>query len=56
MTWQDMAGTVSEPVLLLEIVALHFILPALLTWAIASGMRKAGWIKFGDMTLPDLRK
>jgi len=56
MTWQNMAGTVSEPVLLLEIVALHFILPALLTWAIASGMRKAGWIKFGDMTLPDMRK
>ena len=55
MTWQDMAGTVSEPILLLEIVVLHFILPALLTWAIASGMRKAGWIKYGDMTLPNLR-
>ncbi len=53
MTWQDMAGKVSEPVLLLEIILLHFVLPALLTFAISTGMRKAGWIRNGDMRLQD---
>ncbi|MEJ2765010.1 PTS sugar transporter subunit IIC [Photobacterium sp. MCCC 1A19761] len=33
------------------ILLLHFILPALLTWGIAEVMRKAGWIKPGDLTL-----
>ncbi|UXI03937.1 PTS transporter subunit IIC [Photobacterium sp. TY1-4] len=33
------------------IMLLHFILPALLTWGIAEVMRKAGWIKPGDLTL-----
>lgn len=35
----------------LEILLMHIVLPALLTFFIAFGMRKAGWIKDGDMKL-----
>ncbi|MBO5321342.1 MAG: PTS sugar transporter subunit IIC [Clostridia bacterium] len=45
------AGGVSSVVALLEIIAMHFILPAALTLAIAEGMRKMGLIKFGDLKL-----
>jgi uncharacterized membrane protein len=38
------------------IVLLHFILPALLSLAIAEYMRKKQWIKFGDMKLEQLNK
>lgn len=34
-----------------EIALMHFVLPALLTWVICTGMRKAGWIKDGDLKL-----
>lgn len=34
-----------------QIALMHFILPALLTWLICTGMRKAGWIKDGDLKL-----
>lgn len=51
MTWQDMAGSRGSVVLLLQIVLLHFILPAILTLTISEIMRKKNWIKFGDMTL-----
>lgn len=34
-----------------EIALMHFVLPAILTLAIAEGMRKAGWIKSGDLKL-----
>ncbi len=52
MTYQTMtaAGHSSLYVLIL-IVLMHFILPAALTLAISEGMRKAGWIKNGDMKL-----
>lgn len=56
MAWQSMAGTVSEPILLLEIVLMHFVLPGLLVWIISTAMRRSGLIKPGDMALPDLRK
>lgn len=36
-----------------EIVIVHFLLPAILTVLIALPMRKNGWIKEGDLTLPD---
>ncbi len=36
---------------LLEIIGMHFVAPALLTLAIAEGMRKAGWIRPGDLKL-----
>ena len=51
MTWQTMSGTTPSGVLLLEIILLHFILPAVLALAISEFMRKKGWIKFGDMKL-----
>lgn len=51
MTWQTMSGTVSSGILLIQIVMLHFILPAIVTLLISEFMRKKGWIKFGDMKL-----
>lgn len=36
---------------LLQIVVMHFVLPALLTFGISEFMRKKGWIKDGDMAL-----
>lgn len=44
------AGT-SIPVTMIEIMVMHFILPGIITFAIAQGFRKAGWIKDGDMAL-----
>lgn len=44
------AGT-SPVVAMLEIVLMHFILPAALCLAIAEAMRKLGWIKSGDLKL-----
>lgn len=41
-----------SPVAALGLIALmHFILPALLTLVFSEGMRKLGWIKYGDMKL-----
>ncbi|MGL4792074.1 MAG: PTS sugar transporter subunit IIC, partial [Anaerotignaceae bacterium] len=51
MTWQTMAGTRGSGVLLVQILLLHFILPAVLTFAISEYMRKKGYIKDGDMKL-----
>lgn len=51
MTWQTMSGTVSNGMLIFEILLLHFILPAILTLIISEFMRKKGWIQFGDMKL-----
>ncbi|MDR2042972.1 MAG: PTS sugar transporter subunit IIC [Clostridium sp.] len=41
----------SGGVTLLLILIMHFVLPALLSWAIAGFMRKKGWIRKGDMAL-----
>jgi len=35
------------------IILLMFVLPAILNVIISEFMRKKGWIKFGDMKLPD---
>lgn len=51
MTWQTMSGSRASGVLLLQILLLHFILPAILTLAFSEIMRKKGMIKFGDMKL-----
>lgn len=51
MTWQTMAGSRPDGVLLLQIILLHFVLPAVLTLIISEFMRKKGWIKPGDMKL-----
>lgn len=45
------AGGFSPVVALLQILAMHFVLPAALTLAIAEGMRKLNLIKFGDLKL-----
>ncbi|MBE5734755.1 MAG: PTS sugar transporter subunit IIC [Clostridiales bacterium] len=38
---------------IIGIFLLMIILPALLNWVISEFMRKKGWIKFGDLKLPD---
>ena len=51
-TYQDMvAGGTSPTVVLIEIAVMHFILPGLLAWLIATFMRRKGIIKDGDMKL-----
>jgi len=40
----------------LRVLLLHFILPAAITLAISEGMRKLGWIKYGDMALAGARQ
>ena len=51
MTWQTMAGNRSHGLLLLQILLLHFVLPALLSFLISEWMRKRGYIHLGDMKL-----
>ena len=45
------ASGTSIPVVMIEIIIMHFVLPAVLTLAISEGMRRAGWIRKGDMAL-----
>ena len=50
-TWAAMSAD-SDPLLLMgKILVLHFVLPAVLTLAIDTGLRKIGWVKAGDMSL-----
>ncbi len=52
MAYDSMVAAGFSPVVaLLEIIAMHFILPGVLTLAICEGMRKMGLIKFGDLKL-----
>ena len=51
MAWQTMAPTTDNVLLLIEILLMYFVLPACITLGISEGMRKAGWIKKGDMRL-----
>lgn len=46
----------SGVVALLEIMLMHFVLPALVSLAIAEGMRKAKWIRPGDLKLEDISR
>ena len=41
----------SSKVALIQIITMHFVLPAVVTLIFSKGMRKAGWIKDGDMKL-----
>ena len=53
MAYDTMVNAGFSPVVaLLEILAMHFLLPAALTLAIAEAMRKMGLIKKGDLKLP----
>ncbi|MGI5898545.1 MAG: PTS transporter subunit IIC [Christensenellales bacterium] len=49
--WTAMAGTMPTWLLLVEIAAMHFVLPALLTWLISLPMRKWNLIKENDLKL-----
>ena len=51
MTWETMAPTRNLLVLFLEILLLHFILPALIAWIVSTIMRKKKIINDGDMKL-----
>lgn len=52
VTYSSMVSSgVSETVVLIEIVIIHFIAPAIITLAISEGMRKLNIIKSGDMKL-----
>lgn len=51
MTWQTMIGTREPITLFVQIILLHFILPAILTLLFAGVLRKIGWIKDGDLKL-----
>lgn len=48
------AAGFSSTTALLEIAAMHFVLPAVVTLGVAEGMRKLGFIKNGDLKLVDI--
>lgn len=51
-TYQTMVADGINPMLVLfEILLLHFVLPAVLSFGISEFMRKKGWIQDGDMKL-----
>ncbi len=51
MAWQSMSQTMPAHIVMIEIIVMHFVLPALLTLAISELMRKFNLIKDGDMLL-----
>ena len=51
MTWQDMSGNRPSFILFIQILLLHFVLPAVIAFTISEVMRKKMWIKPGDMSL-----
>ncbi|MBQ2287081.1 MAG: PTS sugar transporter subunit IIC [Lachnospiraceae bacterium] len=51
MTYQTMCVYEAPKMVLIKILIFHFILPALITWNVAQGMRKMGYIHEGDMKL-----
>lgn len=52
MGYQELTAAGATPtVALLEILAIHFILPGFVAFGVSEAMRKLGWIKKGDMKL-----
>lgn len=51
MAWQSMSPTMSAYIVIIEIIVMHFVLPALLTLVISELMRKFKLINDGDMLL-----
>ncbi len=49
--WTYMMGNGFDLWIFIKILLMCFILPSVLSFAISEGMRKAGWIKKGDMRL-----
>ncbi|MGN1188007.1 MAG: PTS transporter subunit IIC [Lachnospiraceae bacterium] len=50
-TWQCMVPGTPGPIVIIEIVLMHFLLPGMLALSISEVMRKLNWIKKGDMRL-----
>lgn len=50
-TLAAMSGTISAPVLMVEITLMHFILPAALTLAFHALLAHAGWVRNGDLKM-----
>ena len=51
MTFQTMSATLPAGVVLFQIILMHFVLPAIIAFAVSEFMRKKGIIKDGDMKL-----
>ncbi len=52
MGYQELTAAGATPtVAMLEILAIHFILPGFVAFGVSEAMRKLGWIKKGDMKL-----
>ncbi|MDO5402877.1 MAG: PTS sugar transporter subunit IIC [Eubacteriales bacterium] len=51
MAWQSMSQNMPAAVVAIEIIVMHFVLPALVTLAVSEFMRRMKWIKDGDMLL-----
>lgn len=51
MTWQTMSSSSDSTILLLQILLLHFIFPALISYMVYQFMKKRGWIKDNDYKL-----
>ena len=51
MTYQTMTATLPSSVVLFQIILMHFVLPAIIAFAVSEIMRKKGLIKDGDMKL-----
>lgn len=49
--WAAMSATTPAPMLIFEIALVHFILPAVITLAVATLLRRAGWIRPQDLKL-----
>lgn len=51
MTWSTMAPQGNAGMVLGVILLMYFVMPAIISLAVSEGMRKAGWIRPGDMKL-----
>lgn len=51
MTFQTMTASLPTGVVLFQIILMHFVLPAIIAFAVSEFMRKKGIIKDGDMKL-----
>lgn len=52
MGYQELTAAGATPtVALLEMLAIHFILPGIIAFGVSEAMRKLGWLKKGDMKL-----
>ena len=49
--WDTMSATVDHTTLLIEIVGMYFVAPAILSLIIHFAMKRAGWVKEGDLKL-----